>query len=245
VIVRRGRATHGSLERALDRALAAVPELRAAGRGTLATGAEDPQLPGPDALRPLVVVPATGPRRVSPWAAALVSAADAVVLLDACETAELEEALTDRLLLVAGLPAPPPAPEGRGVAIGEATHRHLGAAWRERSAVRPDGPGVAWIGGRGAAPVAGALEAWAAGRGVVTLPGTPPHELLRRGGALRAESDLEVIEATAFLSANAPLARALGQRGRELAASQPSPREVGLRLLEGAELARATLTMAP
>jgi hypothetical protein len=245
VIVYRGRAIHEALGRVVDRVLDATPELAASASGTLVVGTEDPLIPGADAEAPLVVVPALGPRRTSSWAAALVAEGDAVVLLDACEIADLPEALTDRPVLVAGLPAPRGEPDGCGVDVGTAASPELAAALRDRTGDVARGPGVAWVGGRGASPLAAALEAWAAGRAVVSLPGTPAHEFLGRGGALRAETDLEALEATAFLTENAPLARALGRRGRTVASAQPSAREVGLRFLEGAELARASLAAAP
>jgi len=112
-------------------------------------------------------------------------------------------------------------------------------AWlREGSEPEASPPGVAWVWGRGVAPLAAALEAWAAGRAVVALPRTDDHELLRRGRALRARSVAEAVEATRFLLENPPLAQALGARVRLVASRLPAPRQVALRLLEGVELAR-------
>jgi hypothetical protein len=167
-----------------------------------------------------------------------VRAADAVALLDAVEVRDLRAAIGERLLMVAGLPAPEPRQPGAGVNPGAASES-LKEAWARHGRVpaRPRS-GVAWISGRGLAPLAEALEAWAAGRAVVALPDVPRHDLLRRGRALHASSPLEAIEATRYLLTAPALAQALGARGREVAASLPAARRVALRLLEGVELAR-------
>ena len=235
----------GALGRAVGRALDSLEDLGPTGLGTLVAGAEDPLLPGSDAERPLVVVPALGPGHPSPWATALVAAADAVILLDVCEATDLDEALEQRLVVVAGLPAPPPTTEGRGLYQGDAAGPGLVAAWREHGSGGSEGPGVAWAGGRGASALAEALEAWAAGCAVVALPGTPRHALLREGGVLHAETVAEVVEATGYLLSNPPLVRVIGGRGRLLAARQPSAREVALRMLEGAEVARQSWAATP
>lgn len=212
--------------------------------GTLVVGADDPMVPGPDVARPLAVMPARGPGRPKPWGAALVAAADAVILLDPAEAGTLADAVADRPVVVAGMPAPPPRPAGVGLDPGDAGEPLL-RAWRRHSpAAPPAGAGVAWVGGRGVAPLAAALEAWAAGRAVVVLPQTDDHELLSRGRVLRAHSVAEVIEATSFLFANPPLAHALGVRGNQLAHRLPSPRRVALRVLEGMELARQSAAVA-
>jgi hypothetical protein len=213
--------------------------------GTLAAGADDPMLPGADAERPLLVLPACGPRTPTPWGRALVTAADVVVLLDAVEATDLGDAVGDRPVLVAGLPAPPESADGQGLDPGESPPPELVAAWRADAELGCGGPGVAWVGGRGATALAEALEAWAAGRAVVALPGTPRHDLLRRGRALCADTMLEVLEATRFLRANPPLARALGARGRETARSLPSVADVAAALAEGAELARQSAGAVP
>jgi hypothetical protein len=215
-------------------------ELAATGaaEGTVAIGADDSLLPGADAARPLLVVPACGPGPPTPWGAALVRTADAVALLDAIEVRDLRAAIAGRPLMVAGLPAPKPREPGHGLDPGAAPEG-LREAWeRHGRAPAPTHPGVAWVSGRGLAPLAEALEAWAAGRAVVALPDVPRHDLLRRGRALYAASPLEVVEATRFLLGAPALAQALGARGREVAAGLPSAPEVALRLLEGAELAR-------
>ena len=122
-----------------------------------------------------------------------------------------------------GAGVPPDAAEGRGLFPGDDPGSDLVAAWREYGQPWSGGPGVAWVGGRGATAAAEALEAWAAGRAVVTLPGTPSHDLLRQGGALRTETILEVIEATTYLMSTPALARVLGTRGRQVAQSPTIP----------------------
>jgi hypothetical protein len=229
----------GALRRMLGRVVGAEPLLGAL-PGTLAAGADDPFLPGPDAERPLVVVPACGPRPPTSWGLALVASADAVVLLDPVEAHDLRVALSDRPVLVAGLPALPERTDGEGLDRGDSASPELVAAWDAQAERDGRGPGVAWVGGRGASALAEALEAWAAGRAVVALPGTPRHDLLHRGRALRAETILETVEATRFLRANPPLARALGTRGREVARSLLPAAEAARVLAEGAELARQT-----
>jgi hypothetical protein len=215
-----------------------------AGDGTVAIGVDDSLLPGADADRPLLVVPACGPRSPTPWGEALVRAADAVALLDVVEARDLRGAIAGQPLVVAGLPAPAPREPGLGVHPGAAP-ADLRDVWarhgREPAAARG---GVAWISGRGLAPLTEALEAWAAGLAVVALPDVPQHDMLRRGRALHASSPLEVVEATAFLLGAPALAQALGARGREVAEDLPSARHVALRLLEGAELARQSAKVA-
>lgn len=243
--VRRGRTLDGALGRAVGRALDALDELGPADPFTLVAGADDPVLPGADAVRPLVVIPALGPRRPAPWAHALVAAADAVVVLDPVEAVTLADAVDGLPVIAAGLPRPPAAPEGRGLWLGEVAGPALRAAWRAHEAESPDAAGVAWVGGAGAGALAQAMEAWAAGRAVVTLPGAPRHELLRRGGALRAESVAEVLEATSYLLRNAALTRVLGERGREVMRRQPSPRQVAWAIVEAREVARQSRAAVP
>lgn len=208
--------------------------------GTLVIGADDPMVPEADVRRPLAVAPAHGPGRPTPWGAALIATADAVILLDPAEAHAFGGALGDRPVLVAGLPAPAPSEPGTGLDCGDAAPEVRRAWLREPSipAGAVAGAGVAWVSGRGIAPLAAALEAWAAGRAVVVLPQTDDHELLRRGRALRAHSVAEAIEATRFLLDNPALAQALGARGRETAGRLPPVRQVALRMLEGVELAR-------
>lgn len=206
--------------------------------GTLAVGADDPMVPGADVRRPLAVIPARGPGRPTPWGAALVAVADSVILLDASEAHAFPDALHDRPVMVAGLAAPEPRADTMGLDPGDAPDEVV-RAWRRQTAPDPrPGAAVAWVWGRGVAPLTAALEAWAAGRAVVVLPQTDDHELLRRGRALRAHSVAEAVEATLFLMANPPVAQALGARGRTVAGRLPSPRQVALRVLEGMELAR-------
>lgn len=241
----RGRTLDGALGRAVGRALDELEALELADRFTLAAGADDPLLPGPDAVRPLVVVPALGPGRPTPWALALIEAADAVVVLDPVEAVALGDAVQGRPVIAAGLPRPPAAPEGGGLQVGEVAGPALLAAWRLHGEEPPGAAGVAWVGGEGASPLAQAMEAWAAGRAVVTLPGAPRHELLRRGGALRAESVAEVLEATGYLLRNAALARVLGQRGRQVVRRRPAPREVAWAMVEALEVARQSRAGVP
>jgi hypothetical protein len=244
VRVRVGSAMPAALGRMVDRVIG-VGALIDALPGTLAAGADDPMLPGAGAERPLVVVPACGPRPPTPWARALVAAADVVVLLDAVEANDLGDSLGDRPVLAAGLAAPAEAADAEGLDQGESPPSELAAAWRAGRDPGRGGPGVAWVGGRGATALAEALEAWAAGRAVVALPGTPHHDLLRRGRVLRADTILEALEATRFLRANPPLARSLGTRGRETARALPSAADVAMALAEGAELARQSREAVP
>ena len=212
--------------------------------GTLVVGADDPMVPEADVQRPLAVIPARGPSRPTPWGAALVAAADAVILLDPCEAHDFREPLRDRPVVVAGLAASGRLPDGAGLDQGDAPDEVL-RAWRRETPPAPaPGAAVAWVWGRGVAPLSAALEAWAAGRAVVVLPQTDDHELLRRGRALRAHSVAEAVEATRFLLANPPVAQALGVRGRTVASRLPSARQVALRVLEGMELARQSATVA-
>ncbi len=225
--------------RMMDRVVAAIGPAGDALEGTLVVGADDAMVPGADVLRPLAVVPARGPGRPTPWGAALVAAADAVILLDPTEAHAFPAALEDRAIIVAGLAAPRAREAGDGGLDDGGAPDDVRAAWRRHGppAAR-GGPGVAWVWGRGVAPLTAALDAWAAGRAVVALPGTDDNELLRRGRALRARSVAEVVEATRFLLENPPVAEALGARGRTVAARLPSARQVALRLIEGMELAR-------
>jgi hypothetical protein len=209
--------------------------------GTVAIGVDDSRLPGADVTRPLVVAPACGPGAPTPWGSALVRAADAVVLLDPIEARDLRPSLDGRPVVVAALPAPALRAPVRGVDTGGGDTL-LGDAWaRAAGGGDPevlDGPGVAWVGGRGLAPLAAALEAWAAGMAVVALPDVRRHDLLRAGRALHATTRLEVLEATRFLLRAPALAAALGARGREVAAALPGPRAVAMAVLEAVELGR-------
>jgi len=224
--------------RLIDRVITELGPATAGVPGTLVVGVDDPMIPEADVSRPLAVMPARGPGRPTPWGAAVVGAADAVILLDPSEALPFGDALADRALLVAGLPAPVARPAGTGLDPGDAS-AEIRAAWaRETAAGASADAGVAWVSGRGIAPLAAALEAWGAGRAVVVLPQTDDHELLSRGRVLRAHSVAEAMEATRFLFANPPLAQALGERGREVALSLPPVRRVALRVLEGMELAR-------
>lgn len=233
--IRVGEGLPPSLGRMIDRVVTALGP-GGSSPGTLAIGIDDPMLPGPDAERPLAVVPAAG-ARPAPWGRALAASADAVILLDPSEAHGLGDALDGRPVLVAGLVRPEPSPAACGLDAGTAP-RDLWQAARDEGLAGREGAGVAWISGGGLEPVTDALEAWAAGRAVVVLPGTDMHELLRSGHVLRPRTGAEVLEATRFLRDNPPLAQALGARGRRTAAGLPSARRVALRLLEGAELAR-------
>lgn len=236
MIVRAGRGLPPALQGVVDRLAGELASLGGLG-GTVAVGVDDSWLPGPDARRPLLVVPACGPGPPTPWGEALVRSADAVALLDAIEVRDLRAALEGRPVLLAGLPAPTPREEGLGLDPGGGPAR-LRAAWERHRPAETAGAGVAWVSGRGLAPLAAALDAWAAGRAVVALPGVPRHDLLRRGLALHAGSQLEALEATRYLLGAPALARSLGSRGREVASALPSARTVAARLLEGGELAR-------
>ena len=224
--------------RLIARVIAELGPAAAGVPGTLAIGVDDPMIPEADVVRPLAVMPARGPGRPTPWGAAVVGAADAVILLDSSEALPFRDVLAERALLVAGLPAPLVGPAATGLDPGEASAEVRDAWSREPGSGAITDAGVAWVSGRGIAPLAAALEAWAAGRAVVVLPQTDDHELLARGRTLRAHSVAEAIEATRFLFANPPLAQALGQRGREVALGLPPARRVALRVLEGMELAR-------
>lgn len=215
-----GTTAPPAIARALERVAAGLPPTGA----VLAAGADDPRLTASLPPGPRVVVPALARRRPSPVAAALLGSADAVVLLDQAEAASVQ-AHSACPVVVAGVPRPEAAAAGHGLATGG--HDALAEVWQsEYGALPDDGPGVAWVGGAGAAPLAAAGEAWAAGRAVVTLPGTPRHEILARGGALVARTSLEALEATKFLLAARPLAEALAQRGRRALALMPTLGEV-------------------
>jgi hypothetical protein len=207
-------------------------------QATLIIGADDAQVGAGRSAGPLAVLPAVGPRRPDPWAAALCAAADVVLLLDPVEALDLRSSLADRAVIASGLPAPPDSPPGRGLEPGDAP-AYVREAWAAELAASPaDGPGVAWIWGRGVAPLAAALEAWSAGRAIVALPGTVDHEILRRGGVLRTESSLEVVEATRFLLDAPPLVAALAARGKTELARRPSEQAAATRLVEAVEVAR-------
>ncbi len=206
--------------------------------GTLVIGVDDPTVPTAGVERPLAVMPAHGPGRTTPWGAAVVAAADAVILFDACEVHAYPDALADRSVVICGLPRPEPSATIAGLDVGNAPEEICRAWLRESPAAPPPDAGVAWVWGRGVAPLAAALDGWRAGRAVVALPQTDDHDLLRRGQALRVHSVAEAVEATRFLLENPPLAQALGARGRAVAAQMPSVRRVALRVLEGMELAR-------
>jgi hypothetical protein len=221
----------GRLVAALGTGIEALP-------GTLVIGVDDPTVPTADVQRPLAVMPAHGPGRTTPWGAALIAAADTVVLFDTSEVHAYADALADRSVVVAGLPRPEPTATGWGLDVDGAPEE-IRRAWLRESPIQDQpGAGVAWVWGRGVAPLAAALDGWRAGRAVVALPQTDDHDLLRRGQALRAHSVAEAVEATRFLLENPPLAQALGARGRTVAAQMPSARQVALRVLEGIELAR-------
>ncbi len=234
-----GRGLPPALQRMAERVGGEV-EAMGGGLGTIAIGADDSFLPGPDACRPLVVAPACGPGAPTPWGEALVRAADAIVLFDRLEVRDLRSALADRPVVVVGLPAPAPRDAGAGVDHGSAAE-DLREAWYRHEGGGSAEVGVAWVGGRGLAPLVEALEAWAAGRAVVALPGVPRHDLLRAGRVLHASSPLEAVEATRFLLGAPALAAALGARGREVAASQPSHRQVAVAMLEALELGRQSV----
>jgi hypothetical protein len=237
VRVRVGRGLPPALQRMADRVGAELASA-AGGDATVAIGADDSLLPGPDPTRPLVVAPACGPGAPTPWGEALVRAADAVALFDPVELHDLRAALAGRPVVVVGLPAPEPRDPEVGVDHGGAPD-DLRAAWyRHGGGGGRSGVGVAWISGRGLTPIAEALEAWAAGRAVVALPGVPPHDLLRRAGVLHARTPLEAVEATRFLMGAPALAASLGARGREIAMSLPCARGIARAVVEAVELAR-------
>jgi hypothetical protein len=195
------------LARALERIGARLPP---GSDVVVAAGADDPGLASALPPGPRVIVPALS-RRPEPWTAALLGTAAAIVVLDPSE-ATVVGANPACPIVLAGIPRPAPASRERGLDPGG--HAAMESVWRAEVGPLPeDGPGVAWIGGRGAAPVAAAAEAWAARRAVVALPGTPRHDMLRRGGALFARTSLEALEATRLLTAARPLTEALAARG--------------------------------
>ncbi|MGD9572522.1 MAG: hypothetical protein AB7V62_11585 [Thermoleophilia bacterium] len=179
----------------------------------VAVGADDPSLAGALPAGPRVVVPALASRRPGPWARALLATADVTVLVDPCEAPGLLP-LLDGPVVVTGVPAPPETPAGGPPLDTGRGSGALRALWEAEGVAPPPGggAGVSWV--AGPAALAGAAAAWAAGNAVVTLPGAPRHDMLRRGGALRARSSLEVVEATRFLLESRPLAHELARRGR-------------------------------
>jgi hypothetical protein len=178
----------------------------------VAVGADDPGLAARLPEGPRVVVPALRSRAVRPWARSLLRSAAATVLFDPSEARGLVRHIRSPVV-VAGVPRPEAgATAAAGVSVGPAGER-VAAIWRsELGPVPVDGVPVAWLGG--AAPLAEAAAAWARGSAAVCLPGTPRHDMLRDGGALATRSSLEVIEATRYLRAAAPLAHELSRRGR-------------------------------
>jgi hypothetical protein len=196
------------LARALERIGARLPP---GSDVVVAAGADDPGLASALPPGPRVIVPALSRRPEPPWTAPLLGTAAAIVVLDPSE-ATVVGANPACPIVRAGIPRPASASRERGVDPGG--HAAMESVWRAEVGPLPeDGPGVAWIGGRGAAPVAAAAEAWSAGRAVVALPGTPRHDMLRRGGALFARTSLEALEATRLLTAARPLTEALAARG--------------------------------
>lgn len=178
----------------------------------VAVGADDPALAARLPTGPRVVVPAPAGRRPAPWAVALMASAAATVLVDPCEGVAVAGVVRGPVV-VAGVPAPPVAP-GPGGLTSDPGSRRMSALWRaEGCAAAPGAPGVTWV--AGPAVVAQAAEAWSRGDVVVTLPGAPRHDMLRRGGALAARSSLEVLEATRLLFGARPLAHELARRGRQ------------------------------
>ncbi len=198
------------------RRVVALAEERLAGAApdvVVAVGADDPALAGALPAGPRVVVPALTSRHPGPWARALLATADVTVLVDPCEGPGLLP-LLDGPVVVAGVPAPPVV-TGDGPPLDTSGGSDaLRALWEAEGHGPPPGggAGVTWV--AGPAALAGAAEAWARGSAVVTLPGTPRHDMLRGGGALRARSSLEVVEATRFLLESRPLAHELARRGR-------------------------------
>lgn len=181
--------------------------------GTIVFGATDPFIAANRPASALVVVPLLGPRRSSPAAQALVARADAVVLVDPVELWDAEAAVLEKEVLICGIPRPEEASDGAGIDMGDAPG-YVVQAWQSDEGARlSDGPGVAWVWGRGAEPLVAAVNAWASGRAVVALPGTQPHGMLHRGGVLFAGSTLEVVEATRLLRTVSPLAHALARKG--------------------------------
>lgn len=219
------------LEDALRRTgvLDAVPE------GRLAAGLDDPGLAA-RAGAPFAVMPLLRGRRPPPWAAAVLGAAQVLVVLDPAELAPLG-VRPELPVVVAGLPAPGETAPGTGLSAGPAPERLVRLWHQEGAAVPTGGPGIAWVGGGPAAALPAAVEAWAEGRAVVALPGTTPHRLLRDGGALSARTTLEAVEATRYLCENRPLARALARRGRRVASALDDLELVAGRLAEAIVMA--------
>ncbi|MGD9696628.1 MAG: hypothetical protein AB7V42_13345 [Thermoleophilia bacterium] len=180
---------------------------------------------------PRVVVPAWDPADEAAAARELLARADVVALLDAADAPATSRRSA---VVVVGLPSPGALSDAdAGVDHGTAG-AELVDLWARRGR-GGRGPGrVAWVGGRGPAPLAEALEAWAGGRAVVTLPGVRDHGLLRRGLALRARTAAEVVEATDYLLGAPALTRALAARGRDAIAALPTAAEVADRLRDAA-----------
>lgn len=206
---------------ALRRAVARVTErLEAHGVSTgadatvVAIGLDDPRLAARLPEGPRVVVPALGGPTLPPWGRALLSTADVVVVLDEVEIPPLAAEISAPVV-VCGLPRSPVLASRSGLDPGEAP-RALLELWRHEPGHGCCEPGIAWVAGGGAAGLAAAAEAWASGRAVVALRRVPPHAMLRRGGALRARTSLEALEATRFLCTVQPLRHALLDRGRRV-----------------------------
>lgn len=229
--LRIGATAPAAVGRAVERIAAGLPTTGV----VVAVGVDDPRLVAHLPPGPRVVVPALAHRRPGPVADALLATADVVVVLDPTEGAGLGRRISCPVV-VAGLPRPAAAGAARGLDPGG--HSSLAAVWRaEHGELPADGPGVAWVGGAGAAPLAEAAEAWAAGRAVIALPGTSRHEMLSRGGALFAHTSLEVLEATRFLVSARPLAVTLAARGRSALERMAALDEVTRRFAEALILA--------
>ena len=188
----------------------------------MAVGADDPGLARrlPPGRR--VVVPVLRGRTPSPFARALLATAAVTVVLDPGELAGLAGAVSGPVVAT-GIPRPEALPAAAGLDVGD-VGAHLAGLWAaEVGAVPSGGPAVCWV--SGPAAVAAAVDAWARGAAVVALPGTRPHAMMRRGGALMSRTSLEALEATRLLHTTRPLARALARRGgRE--AMRLEPRDV-------------------
>ncbi len=222
----------------LQPALDAVEERAARGgvRFILGCGAPGAPLAEPDER--LVVIPALGPHNPPAWALERLGRVPALGLLDRSEAMAIRAAYPDAPAVYLGFPRPARRTTTTGVDMGCEAPEHLLVAWAESQGDVPeDGPGVTWIQGLGAVPVARALMAWAEGRSVVALPGTMRHPLLRAGGVLYADGPLEVVEATAYLCGLPALVASLSSRGLRTASRLPSPAEMLERLNEVVALA--------